>query len=110
MFRRLLKESDEAIDFFERLPISRHRVDFGSDDRIHEDGQGLRHAIEDEEFVGDEKIERGGIQFVPFRPWHDRFHVVNEFVADKADGSTREPRQPRQCDRPKLIDNSLDHL
>ena len=55
----------------------------------------MRDPVEDEQLVGNEKIQHRRLQFVARRARHDRLDVVNEFVAEEPDGATGEPRQAR---------------
>src|SRR5205807_6999281 len=75
---------------------------------IDEHGDGLRHAVEDEQLVGDEKAHHGGLYFVMRRAGDDGLDVMDEFVADEPDGAAGEPGQTEHGDRAVFFHDALD--
>ncbi len=107
-FQRLFEQRDEPIDFPGRVFVSLRRSDAVLDDRVDENGNRLRDAIENEQFIRDQEIHRGRAEFVVRRQRHDRFDVVNEFVADEAHGAASEAWQSRHSDGAEALQHALD--
>ena len=108
MFARLFEQGYDPFDFARRVFVGVSRVFRVVQNRVDQDGDGLRHAVKNQQLVGDEKNHRGRAQFVPGRARHDRLDVMNEFVADEANRATGEPRQTGQRHGPVFFHHALD--
>ncbi len=106
----MFEQGDEAINLADRIFVGFRGGHTVLDDGIDQHRDGLRHAIEDEQFIRDQEIHRGRAEFIVRRSRHDRLDVVNEFVADETDGAARETRQARHGHRPEALQNALDDL
>ena len=60
----LLEQGDEAINFANRVFIGLRRAGGLVEHGVDQDGDGLGHAIEDKQLVGDEEIDHRGLQVV----------------------------------------------
>ena len=110
VFQRLLEQRDESINFLDRIVVGVFRLGAVLDDRVHENGHRLPHAIEYKQFVGDQEIHRGRAQLILGRTRHHRLHVMNKFVPHKSHRAAGKPRQPRQIHRAIAAQNALHHL
>ena len=82
---RLLQQGNQPLDFPRRLLISLLRAALPVQHGVDQDGDGLGHAVKNQQLVGDEKIHDRRAQVVARRARDDRFDVVYKFIADKAD-------------------------
>ena len=108
MLNRLLEQRDEAVDFAGGVFIRLGRAGGVLEHRVHQNGNGLGDAIEDEQLVGDEEVDHRGLQIVVRRTRHHRLDVMNEFVADETDRPAGEPRQAGHRDGAILLHHALD--
>ena len=108
MLGRLFEQGNEPFDLGHGVFVGLGGVRALFENGIYEDSKGLVDAVENEQFIGDEKVHHGRLQIIVGRARHDGFDVVNEFVADEADRAAGETRQRWQRDRAVFFHEALD--
>ncbi len=98
MFAGLFEQRDQPFDFTYGVLVGRFRAGGILQHGVDQHGERLRHAVEDEQLVGDEEIHHRRLQLVLRRARHDRLDIVNEFVADETDGAAGETGQAGRRD------------
>ena len=64
MFAGLFEQRDEAVDFADRIFVGLGRAGGVVQNGVDQDGDGLGHAVENQQLVGDEEIHHRRFQFV----------------------------------------------
>jgi hypothetical protein len=105
---RLFEQREKALDFADGVFVGVSRAGGLVNCGVDEHGDGLRHAVENEQLVGDDEIHRRCAEFVVGRTRDDRLDVVNEFVTDETHCATSEAGQARQRDGPIFLHHALD--
>jgi hypothetical protein len=106
----LFQQRNQPFDFANGILVGVRRAGAFLDDRVDHDGDGLGHAVKDEQFIGNEEIHHRRFQFVVRRARHHRLDVMDEFVTDEPDRPAGEARQPGSDTAPVLLHHALDHL
>jgi hypothetical protein len=99
---------NEPVNFGGGILVSLRRRDAILDDSVDEHGDRLGDAIEDQEFVRDQEIHRGRVEFIVRWARHNGFDVVDELVTDESDGAAGESRQTRNSHRAVTLEDALD--
>ena len=96
MFTRLFEQRNQPLDFTDGIFVGFDRACRVVEKCVDQNGDGLRHTIENEQLIGDEKNHRGRAQFILWRTRHNRLDIMNEFISDEANRAAGEPRQTGQ--------------
>jgi hypothetical protein len=110
VFARLFEEGNQALNFADGLFVGFASAGLLVEYSVDQDGDRLRNAVENQEFVSDQKVHGRGPQIIVRRAGHDRLHVMDEFVTDETDSAAGETRQPGQGHRSIPFQHLFDHL
>ena len=92
VFAGLFQKRRQSVDLSHRALVC-FRGAFGFlDDGVDQQGHRLGDAVENEQFAGDQEIERGRVQVVARRTRHDGLDIVDKFVTDEANRPASEAR------------------
>ena len=108
VFARLFEQRNQPLNFANGIFVNLGRICRAIEKGVDQNYDGLRHAVENQQLVGDEKNHRGRMQFVLGWTRHNRFNIMNEFVTDETDRAASETRQTRQQDRAIFFHHALD--
>ena len=108
VFQRLFEQREEAVNFSGGVLVGLGRRGGIVQDRVDQNRDGLLRAVEDEQLVGDEEIERGRAQLVLRRARDDGLDVVDELVADEAHRAAGEAREAGDVHGPVAREHALD--
>ena len=106
---RLFQQGNQPLDFARRVLVGLLRAAFPVQRGVDQDGDGLGHAVENQQLVRDEKIHGRRAQVVARRARDDRLDVVYKFIADKADRAAGEAGQAGPGNRLETPHDLFDH-
>ena len=107
MLAWLFEQRHQPFDFRDGILVDFSRIRRVVEKRVDQNGDGLRHAVENEQLIGDEENHRGRAQFVLGRARHNRLDIMNEFVSDEADRAAGEPWQTGQGNARDIFSSSV---